>query len=144
MRVSAKADYAIRAMIELAAAEGEGQPVKGERLAQAQQIPGKFLESILGDLRQGGLVRSQRGADGGYWLARPAAEVTVADVIRAVEGPIAHVRGVRPEDVEYAGSAAQLRELWIALRANMRAVLETVTLADLARGELPADVKRLL
>jgi Rrf2 family protein len=144
MRVSAKADYAIRAMIELAAAEGEGQPVKGDRLAQAQQIPGKFLESILGDLRQGGLVRSQRGADGGYWLARPAAEVTVADVIRAVEGPIAHVRGVRPEDVEYAGSAAQLRELWIALRANMRAVLETVTLADLARGELPADVKRLL
>jgi Rrf2 family protein len=144
MRVSAKADYAIRAMIELAAAEGEGQPVKGDRLAQAQQIPGKFLESILGDLRQGGLVRSQRGADGGYWLARPAAEVTVADVIRAVEGPIAHVRGVRPEDVEYAGSAAQLRELWIALRANMRAVLETVTLADLARGELPADVRRLL
>lgn len=137
MRVSAKADYAIRASIELAVAEDEGAPVKGDRIAQAQGIPIKFLENILGDLRQAGLVRSQRGADGGYWLARPAAEITVADVIRAVEGPIAHVRGVRPEDVEYSGSAAPLRELWIALRANMRAVLETATLADLARGKLP-------
>jgi Rrf2 family protein len=144
VRVSAKVDYALRAMIELAAAEADGAPVKGERLAQTQQIPVKFLESILGDLRQAGLVRSQRGVDGGYWLARPGAEITVADVIRAVEGPIAHVRGVRPEDVVYAGSAAALRELWIALRANMRAVLEHVTLADLARGELPDDVKRLL
>jgi Rrf2 family protein len=144
VRVSAKADYALRAMIELAAAEGEGGPVKGDRLAQAQQIPVKFLESILGDLRQGGLVRSQRGAEGGYWLARPGAEITVADVIRAVEGPIAHIRGVRPEDVEYAGSARELRSLWIALRANMRAVLEHVTLADLARGELPEDVQRLV
>jgi Rrf2 family protein len=144
VRVSAKADYAIRAMIELAAAEGEGEPVKGDRLAQAQGIPVKFLENILGDLRQSGLVRSQRGADGGYWLARPGAEITVADVIRAVEGPIAHVRGARPEDVEYAGSAHRLQDLWIALRANMRAVLETVTLADLARGELPPDVERLL
>jgi Rrf2 family protein len=142
MRVSAKADYAIRAMVELAAA-GDG-PVKGDRIAQAQQIPIKFLENILGDLRQNGLVRSQRGAEGGYWLARPAEEIAIADVIRAVEGPIAHVRGVRPEDVEYAGSAVPLRELWIALRANMRAVLETVTLADVARGELPADVQRLL
>jgi Rrf2 family protein len=137
MRVSAKADYAIRAMIELAAAESEEAPVKGDRIAQAQQIPIKFLESILGDLRQGGLVRSQRGAEGGYWLARRAEEIAVADVIRAVEGPIAHVRGVRPEDVEYSGSAAPLRDLWIALRASMRAVLETVTLADLARGKLP-------
>jgi Rrf2 family protein len=144
MRVSAKADYALRAMIELAAAEAEGGPVKGDRVAQAQQIPTKFLENILGDLRQGGLVRSQRGAEGGYWLARPGAEISVADVIRAVEGPIAHVRGVRPEDVGYTGSAAPLQDLWIALRANMRAVLETVTLADLARGELPADVRRLL
>jgi Rrf2 family protein len=131
-------------MIELAAAEGEGAPVKGDRLAQAQQIPPKFLESILGDLRQAALVRSQRGAEGGYWLARPGAEITVADVIRAVEGPIAHIRGVRPEDVEYAGSAGELRNLWIALRANMRAVLEHVTLADLARGELPGDVQRLV
>jgi Rrf2 family protein len=144
VRVSAKADYALRAMIELAAAEAEGGPVKGDRVAQAQQIPVKFLESILGDLRQAGLVRSQRGVEGGYWLARPGAEITVADVIRAVEGPIAHVRGVRPEDVEYAGSARELRNLWIALRANMRAVLEHVTLADLAHGELPGDVKRLI
>ena len=144
MRVSAKADYALRAMIELAAAEGEAQPVKGDRLAQAQAIPIRFLESILGDLRQNGLVRSQRGADGGYWLARPAAEIAVADVIRAVEGPIAHIRGVRPEDVAYAGSATPLRDLWIALRTNMRAVLETVTLADLVRGELPPDVRRLV
>src|SRR5919206_2914321 len=136
MRVSAKADYAVRAMVELAAAERG--PLKAERIAQAQEIPLKFLENIMTDLRQAGLVRSQRGAEGGYWLARPAAEITVADVIRAVEGPIAHVRGVRPEDVDYAGSARPLRDLWIALRANMRAVLETVTLADLARGELPA------
>jgi Rrf2 family protein len=142
MRVSAQADYAIRAMVELAAA-GEG-PVKGDRIAQAQRIPIKFLENILGDLRQGGLVRSQRGSDGGYWLARPADEIAIADVIRVVEGPIAHVRGVRPESVEYSGSAVPLRDLWIALRANMRAVLETVTLADVARGELPAEVKRLL
>lgn len=144
MRVSAKVDYALRAMIELAVAEGEQQPVKGDRLAQAQAIPLKFLENILGDLRQAGLVRSQRGADGGYWLARPAAEVTVADVIRAVEGPIANVRGVRPDDVVYAGSAAPLRDVWIALRASLRSVLETITLADLARGELPADIARLL
>ena len=143
MRVSAKADYAVRAMIELAASEA-GEPVKGERVAQAQSIPVRFLENILSDLRQAGLVRSQRGAEGGYWLARPAAEITVADVIRAVEGPLANVRGVRPDDVEYAGSAARLRDVWIALRANLRAVLETVTLADLAKGELPPAVERLL
>jgi Rrf2 family protein len=142
MRVSAKADYAIRAMVELAAA-GEG-PVKGDRIAQAQQIPIKFLENILGDLRQGGLVRSQRGAEGGYWLARPAAEIAIADVIRVVEGPIAHVRGVRPEAVEYTGSATALRDVWIALRANMRTVLETVTIADVAGGELPPEVRQLL
>jgi Rrf2 family protein len=143
MRVSAKVDYALRATIELATAE-PGQPVKGERIAQAQEIPIKFLENILGDLRQAGLVRSQRGAEGGYWLARPAEEVTVADVIRAVEGPIANVRGVRPDDVEYAGSARPLKDVWLALRANLRSVLETVTLADLARGELPAEVERLV
>jgi Rrf2 family protein len=143
VRVSAKVDYAIRATIELAAAE-PGQPVKGDRIAQAQEIPPKFLENILTDLRQAGLVRSQRGVEGGYWLAKPAAEITVADVIRAVEGPIANVRGVRPDDVEYAGSAARLRDVWIALRVNLRSVLETVTLDDLARGELPPEVERLL
>ncbi len=141
MRVSAKADYALRATIELAAA-GDG-PVKGERIAQAQEIPLKFLENILGDLRHAGIVRSQRGAEGGYWLARPAEEITVADVVRAVEGPIANVRGLGPESVEYAGSAERLREVWIAVRANLRAVLEHVTLADVAQGELPAEIDLL-
>jgi Rrf2 family protein len=141
VRVSAKADYALRAVIELAAvADG---PVKGERIAQAQAVPLKFLENILGDLRHAGLVRSQRGVEGGYWLARPADEITVAEVIRAVEGPIANVRGVGPEQVEYAGSAAPLRQVWIAVRANLRAVLEQVTIADLARGDLPELVEGL-
>lgn len=141
MRVSAKADYALRATIELAAA-GDG-PIKGERIAQAQEIPLKFLENILGDLRHAGLVRSQRGVDGGYWLARPADEITVAAVVRAVEGPIANVRGIGPEQVSYAGSAERLRDVWIAVRANLRAVLEQVTIADLARGELPASIDAL-
>src|SRR4051812_2435389 len=141
MRVSAKADYALRAVIELAA--GADGPVKGERIAQAQEIPLKFLENILGDLRHAGVVRSQRGIDGGYWLARPADEITVADVVRAVEGPIANVRGVGPEQVEYAGSAERLRDVWIAVRANLRGVLEHVTIADVARGELPLTVAEL-
>jgi Rrf2 family protein len=142
MRVSAKADYAIRAMVELAAAEGG--PLKAERIAQAQEIPLKFLENIMTDLRQGALVRSQRGAEGGYWLARPAEEITVADVVRAVEGPIANVRGLGPEAVEYAGSAERLRDVWIAVRANLRAVLEHVTLADVAQGELPEEIGTLV
>jgi Rrf2 family protein len=141
VRVSAKADYALRAVIELAAsADG---PLKGEKIAQAQEIPLKFLENILGDLRHAGIVRSQRGVEGGYWLARPAEEITVAEVVRAVEGPIANVRGMGPELVEYAGSAARLRDVWIAVRANLRAVLEQVTIADVARGELPAAVEDL-
>jgi Rrf2 family protein len=142
MRVSAKADYALRAVIELAVIGGES-PVKGERIAQAQEIPLKFLENILGDLRHAGIVRSQRGVEGGYWLARPAGEITVAEVVRAVDGPIANVRGVGPEQVEYAGSAEKLRDVWIAVRANLRAVLEHVTIADLARGELPLAVEDL-
>ena len=141
VRVSAKADYALRAAIELAAADAG--PVKGERIAQAQEIPLKFLENLLGDLRHARIVRSQRGVEGGYWLARPAEEITVAEVIRAVEGPIANVRGIGPEEVEYAGSAERLREVWIAVRANLRAVLEHVTIADLARGELPPVVEAL-
>ena len=139
MRVSAKVDYAVRAGAELAAAAGTG-PVKGERIAQAQDIPLKFLENILLDLKHAGLVQSQRGAEGGYWLARPAAEITLAQVIRVVDGPLANVRGARPEDVSYAGPAEPLREVWIAVRANLRAVLETVTLADLATGRLPDEV----
>jgi Rrf2 family protein len=143
VRVSAKADYALRACIELAAAAVEGH-VKGERIAQAQEIPLKFLENILGDLRQGGLVRSQRGAEGGYWLARPADEITLAEVIRAVEGPLANVRGVRPDLVTYQGAAEPLRDVWIAVRASLRSVLETVTLADVAGGELPPAVRELV
>jgi Rrf2 family protein len=141
VRVSAKADYALRAAIELAAA-GDG-PVKGERIAQAQEIPLKFLENILLELRHAGIVRSQRGVEGGYWLARPAEEVSLAEVIRAVEGPIANVRGVGPQDVEYSGAAGRLREVWIAVRASLRSVLEETTIADLARGELPPAVEAL-
>jgi Rrf2 family protein len=139
VRVSAKADYAIRAALELAAAE-EGGHVKGERIAQAQSIPLKFLENILLELRHHGLVQSQRGAEGGYWLAQPADQISLAEVIRAVEGPIANVRGVRPEQVEYGGPAGSLREVWIAVRANLRSVLETVTLADLSSGRLPDEI----
>ena len=141
VRVSAKADYAIRAAVELAAA-GEG-PVKGDRIAQAQDIPSNFLENILGDLRNAGLVASRRGADGGYWLARPAEEISLADIIRAVDGPLANVRGVRSEQVTYEGSAAPLRDVWVAVRASLRKVLERVTLADLAGGELPAHIGKL-
>ncbi|HEX8084193.1 MAG TPA: Rrf2 family transcriptional regulator [Solirubrobacteraceae bacterium] len=141
MRISAKADYALRAAAELATAGGG--PVKGERLATKQQIPPKFLENILGDLRHAGLVRSQRGADGGYWLQRPANEITLAEIVRAVEGPLATVRGQRPEDVEYTGAAEPLQRVWIAVRRNLREVLEQVTVADLAAGDLPARVERL-
>ena len=141
MRVSAKVDYALRATIELAAAAPE--QIKGERLAALQSIPHKFLENILVDLRNSGLVASQRGADGGYRLARGPAEITVADVIRAVEGPIASVRGERPDVIVYEGTAAPLRDVWIELRTAMRGVLESTTLADLVeRGQtqaLPPD-----
>src|SRR4051812_26292181 len=139
MRVSAKVDYAVRAGAELAAAAGAG-PVKGDTLAQAQEIPLKFLENILLDLKHAGLVQSQRGADGGYWLSQPPEEIRLADVIRAVEGPIANVRGMAPQEVQYNGPAVALQQVWIAVRANLRTVLETVTLADLAAGRLPEEV----
>ena len=142
MRISAKADYAVRAAVQLAAAEGD-KATKGDTIAQAQSIPLKFLENILGDLRHAGLVRSQRGADGGYWLNRPADQISVADVIRAVEGPLASVRGQRPEDIEYGGAAETLQQVWIAVRASLRAVAEHVTLADIAAGRLPPDVEAL-
>ena len=141
MQISARSDYAIRALAELAAA-GTG-PVKSERLVQAQQIPARFLENILSELRHANLLLSQRGAEGGYWLARPANEITLADIIRAVDGPLANVRGQRPETVGYEGSAARLSEVWIAVRASLRAVLENVTLADLVEGPLPASVVEL-
>jgi Rrf2 family protein len=129
MRVSAKVDYALRALLELAAAPPG--PVKGERLATAQEIPPKFLENILTELRRAEIVASQRGVDGGYRLAKPAAEISVADVVRALEGPIASVRGVRPDEIEYTGPARSLQPLWVELRASMREVLEGTTLADL-------------
>ena len=141
MRVSAKSDYAVRAAVELAASP-EG-PVKGERLAGAQDIPLQFLEHILLDLKHAGIIRARRGARGGYWLARPASQVTVADVIRAVEGPIAHVQSAPPEAITYGGSARELQTVWIAVRASLRSVLESVTLADLVNRELPAGVQEL-
>jgi len=141
MRVSAKADYAVRAAAELAAAE-EG-PIKGERLADAQDIPLQFLEHILLELKHAGIVRARRGAKGGYWLARPAEEVTIADIVRAVEGPIAHVQSAPPESIEYRGNAKHLQEVWIAVRASLRTVLEHVTLSDLVSGQLPSEVEAL-
>jgi len=141
VRVSAKTDYALRAMAELAAAPPG--PVKGERLASLQEIPLKFLENILTELRRAELVATQRGAEGGYRLARPAEEIALADVIRAVDGPLANVRGERPDGVAYAGAAGPLQDVWLAVRTNLRAVLETVTLADLAAGRLPDEVAEL-
>ena len=142
MRISAKADYAVRAAVELAAASDD-RPVKAERIATAQAIPLNFLENILGELRHAGIVRSQRGAEGGFRLAKPADHVTIADVIRAVEGPLASVRGGPPEDASYGGAAGALPRVWIAVRANLRAVVEHVTLADVARGRIPSKIDRL-
>src|SRR5256885_16356245 len=133
MRLSAKADYALRASLELASA-GEGH-VKAETLARAQAIPLRFLEQILLELKHAGLVASQRGAEGGYWLAKSPHEISLADVIRAVEGPLANVRGVRPEEPEYAGAATALREVLVALRASIRARLEDVPPAAVAAEE---------
>ena len=144
MQVPAKTDYALRAAAELARAAVEGTgPVKGEYLSGVQVIPKKFMENILHDLKRSGIVRTRRGASGGYWLARPPDEIVLADVIRAVEGPLANVRGEYPEAVEYPGAAEALQEVWIAVRANLRAVLESVTLADLADGNLPESVAKL-
>jgi len=142
VRITAKADYAVRAAAELAAAEGTG-PVKGERIATAQDIPLKFLENILSELRTAGIVASRRGAEGGYWLDRPASEIAVADVLRAVEGPLASIRGTGPERLTYQGAAEVLPQMWVALRASLRIVLEGVTLADLAAGKLPPEVTAL-
>jgi Rrf2 family protein len=143
VRVSAKTDYALRAALELAAAPDE-KPVKGERIATAQAIPLRFLENILMQLRHAGLVDSRRGAEGGYRLARPAAEVTLAEVIRAIDGPLAGVSGVRPEALGFDGVAEPMRDVWIAVRASLRGVLEQVTLADVVSGELPAHVRTLV
>ena len=142
MRVSAKTDYALRAAVELAAAPA-GTPVKGERLATSQSIPLRFLENILLQLRHAGIIESRRGADGGYKLARPAEEITLADVIRAIDGPLAGVSGQRPETLDFKGRSEPLREVWVAVRASLRSVLEQVTRADVASGELPENVRAL-
>jgi Rrf2 family protein len=142
MHVTAKADYAVRAVIELADS-AQDSPRKVDEVAKAQSIPVSFLENILTQLRSSGIVRSQRGPEGGYWLAKPAEEVSLAQIIRAVEGPLVGVRGQRPEEVEYAGSAESLKEVWVALRANLRKVLERVTVADVASGRLPKEVLAL-
>ena len=144
MRVSAKTDYALRAAVELAAAHGDGTPVKGEKLATTQSIPLRFLENILLQLRHAGIVESRRGADGGYKLARAPGEITLADVIRAIDGPLAGVSGQRPETLDFKGTSEPLREVWVAVRASLRGVLEQVTLADVVAGELPAHVRELV
>jgi len=143
VRITAKVDYAVRAGTELAAhaaEHGARSPMKGEAVATAQGIPVRFLESILAELRRAGIVGSQRGSDGGYWLARPAAEVTVADLIRAVEGPLADVHGTPPEDAVYDGAAVELQRVWVATRVALREVLEATTLADIVSGALPDAV----
>src|SRR5580704_5266346 len=142
MRISAKVDYAVRAAVELAAATEE-KPMKAERIATAQGIPLNFLENILGELRHAGVVRSHRGAEGGFRLAKPADQVTVADIIRAVEGPLASVRGGPPEEAAYGGAAEALPRVWIAVRQSLRKVAEHVTIADIATGKLPKSIDKL-
>jgi Rrf2 family protein len=149
MRLSARVDYALRAVTELAAAAGGEpgvpvRPVTAERVAHAQGIPPKFLESILLQLRRGGIVTAQRGPEGGYRLARPADDISLAEVIRVIDGPLANVRGQRPEELGYQGAATALQDVWIALRASEREILELVTIADVATGDLPERVQDLV
>jgi len=143
MQISAKADYAMRALLVLAAVP-EGTSVKGQTIAETQDMPAKFVENTLGDLKRSGLVQSQRGSSGGYRLGRPAHLITVADVVRAVDGPLAEVRGRRPETVAYEGAAENLQQVWIAARASLRAVLEHVTLAQIVNDELPANITTIV
>lgn len=147
MRITAKVDYAVRAAVELAAAQasrpGERATLTGEAIATAQSIPTRFLESILAELRRSGIVASQRGSEGGYWLARAADDVSVADIIRAVEGPLADVHGAPPEEAAYEGAARELQRVWVATRVALREVLETTSLASIADGELPPAVAAL-
>jgi len=141
MHLTAMGDYALRAMTEIAAVDPER--IKAERIARSQRIPLKFVENILITLKHAGLINAMRGATGGYWLARPAAEITLADIIRAVEGPLANVRGTRPDQLKFSGSATALEDVWIAVRVNLRNVLEAVTLEHVVRAKLPAAVMRL-
>jgi Rrf2 family protein len=145
MRVSAKADYALRALIEMTARAGgpEVRPVSAEELGRLQEIPHNFLQAILADLRKAGIVHAQRGQSGGWRLAKEAESVSVADVIRAVDGPLVSVYGLRPEAVSYNERAEVLQRVWIAARHSLRDVFEQVSVADLASGELPSPVARL-
>jgi Rrf2 family protein len=143
MRISAKTDYAVRAALELAASPDRA-PLKGEQVAEAQGIPLQFLEHILLEMKHAGLVRTKRGARGGYWLADEPASVSIADVIRAVEGPLANIHEDAPEDLHYAGAAERLRDVWVAVRANLRGVLENISLADVADGRLPWRIEAIL
>jgi Rrf2 family protein len=141
VHVTAKIDYAVRALVELAASDG--LPVRAEDIAMSQDIPLGFLRGILTDLRRAELITSQPGASGGFRLARPAGDITIANVFRAIEGPLAEVRGVRPNELTYRGPAAPLRDVWVAVRANLRAVLDHTTIAHVAGDRLPAIVRKL-
>jgi len=140
VRISAKTDYAIRAVVEMAAVSPDGHLVKAESVADAQQIPLRFLLGILNELRHAGIVESRRGVEGGYRLGKPAGDITIADIIRAIDGPLANVAGVRPDALHLTGSAAPLQEVWVSLRSSIREVLERVTIADVVNGDLPAEV----
>ncbi|HEX7095029.1 MAG TPA: Rrf2 family transcriptional regulator [Acidimicrobiales bacterium] len=142
MHISAKADYAVRALLVMAA-DPDNKPIKGETIAKSQGMPVKFVENTLVELRRTGLVASQRGMAGGFKLGKPANRITVADVVRAVDGPLAEVRGQRPESTKYAGPAEHLQEVWIAVRASLRSVLEHVTLADIVQGKIPRKILKL-
>jgi Rrf2 family protein len=142
MHISAKVEYAVRALLVLTAADGG--PLSGVALSQAQELPPKFLDGILAELRRSHIIVSQRGAEGGYRLARDASTITLADIIRAIDGPLAAVRGEHPEVTSYQGAAENLQDVWIAVRASLRSVLETTTLADVVAGKLPTNVRKLV
>ncbi|HEV2360726.1 MAG TPA: Rrf2 family transcriptional regulator [Acidimicrobiales bacterium] len=142
MHISAKVDYALRALVTLAASEPDGRTA--DQLADSQGLPVRFLRSILDDLRRARIVTSQRGTDGGYHLARPASEITIGEVVRRLDGPLADIRGMRPESATYEGPAVHLQEVWVAVRACLRDVVDKVTIADVTTGNLPKQVKTLL
>jgi Rrf2 family protein len=142
VKISAKAEYAVRALLVLAA-DTEGKPIRGETIARSQNMPMKFVENTLVELGRAGLVKSQRGPSGGFRLGKPAARITVADVVRAVDGPLAEVRGIRPDEVVYEGAAEHLQTVWVATRASLRNVLEHVTLADVVSGKIPRRIAKL-
>ncbi|HYN94745.1 MAG TPA: Rrf2 family transcriptional regulator [Pilimelia sp.] len=141
MQISARGDYAVRAALSLAASYPA--LLSAQTISQQQELPHKFLEAVLADLRRAGLVRAQRGAEGGYTLTQPPAEISVGQVLRAVDGPLAGVRGMRPEETKYDGAAENLPWLWVAVRAAVRDVVDEVNLAELVTGRMPARVRKL-